>query len=56
MSQVINVGTIHEEILKKGLEMSEFKYMKSMQVFQNDKFYDESRAAFEDELNSFFKN
>ncbi len=30
--------------------------MKSMNVVGSDRFYDDSRQAFEDELNSFFKN
>eukprot|EP00347_Sterkiella_histriomuscorum_P015913 403355208 len=37
MSQMINVGSIDEEILKKGLEMSNLKYTKSMGYSRDDK-------------------
>ena len=35
---MINVGSIDEEILKKGLEMSNLKYTKSMGYARDDKY------------------
>jgi hypothetical protein len=43
ISQLINVGSIQEEILKKGIEKSDLMYMKSMINVRSDKFYKDSR-------------
>ncbi len=42
LSIMVSVGTINEEILKKGLEIYNLMYAKSLANVKNDRFYDES--------------
>lgn len=42
LSIMVSVGTINEEILKKGLEIYNLMYAKSLANVKNDRLYDES--------------